>query len=107
VQAVYKNRSGWAHDRLKRAGYSPSPRRRVWQLTVAGVAFGRSHPPPLETAVAELRATTIRELLETLGRVSPKFFETIVLDVLHKLGYGTSRSDLARIGRSGDGGIDG
>ena len=41
-----------------------------------------------------------------LGRVSPKFFEVIVLDVLHKLGYGTSRSDLQRVGRSGDGGID-
>jgi restriction system protein len=24
-QAVYKNRAGWAHDRLKRAGYSSSP----------------------------------------------------------------------------------
>jgi restriction endonuclease Mrr len=54
----------------------------------------------LEAAVAELRATTTAELLETLAQVSPKFFETIVLDVLHKLGYGTSRGDLARVGRS-------
>jgi restriction system protein len=153
AQAVYKNRSGWAHDRLKRAGYSASPRRGFWQLTPAGVAFARANPPPLaddfieeiatgnegvrlrpasddeqssvvvtpaptapalaspderlETAVAELRATASRELLETLSRVSPKFFETIVLDVLHKVGYGTSRNDLARVGRSGDGGIDG
>lgn len=61
----------------------------------------------LEAAVAELRAATRRELLEILSQVSPQFFETIVLDVLHKLGYGTSRSDLARVGRSGDGGIDG
>jgi restriction system protein len=61
----------------------------------------------LEAAVAELRATTSAELLETLSRVSPTFFETIVLDVLHKLGYGTSRGDLQRVGRSGDGGIDG
>ena len=26
-QHVYKNRAGWAHDRLKRAGLSSSPRR--------------------------------------------------------------------------------
>jgi restriction system protein len=154
VQRVYKNRAGWAHDRLKRAGYSSSPRRGFWQLTDAGNAYARAHPAPLteeaieeiatgnedvrlrpsteleprtemlpgldaavrvsaspddrlEAAVAELRATTTAELLESLAQVSPKFFETIVLDVLHKLGYGTSRTDLARVGRSGDGGIDG
>lgn len=154
TQRVYKNRAGWAHDRLKRAGYSSSPRRGLWQLTSSGLEFARSHPGPLpeniieeiatgnddvrlrpiaqedqptapsegspataaavaspddrlEAAVAELRAATRRELLEILSQVSPQFFETIVLDVLHKLGYGTSRSDLARVGRSGDGGIDG
>ncbi len=72
--------------------------------TAAAVA---SPDDRLEAAVAELRAATRRELLEILSQVSPQFFETIVLDVLHKLGYGTSRSDLARVGRSGDGGIDG
>jgi restriction system protein len=36
VQQVYKNRAGWAHDRLKRAGLSSSPRRGFWQLTPAG-----------------------------------------------------------------------
>jgi restriction system protein len=151
VQRVYKNRAGWAHDRLKRAGYSACPRRGFWQLTDAGLAFLRLHPEKftgelvgeiatgneavrlreddeqtpnsmaplttssvvaspddrLEAAVAELRATTTAELLETLSQVSPKFFETIVLDVLHKIGYGTSRGDLAQVGKSGDGGIDG
>lgn len=33
VQPVYKNRAGWAHDRLKRAALSSSPRRGFWQLT--------------------------------------------------------------------------
>ena len=32
VQLVYKNRAGWAHDRLKRAGLSTSRRRGYWQL---------------------------------------------------------------------------
>jgi len=30
-----------------------------------------------------------------------------VLDLLHAMGYGTSRTDLQRVGGSGDGGIDG
>ncbi len=31
AQRTYKNRAGWAHDRLKRAGFSVSPRRGHWQ----------------------------------------------------------------------------
>jgi restriction system protein len=61
----------------------------------------------LEQALSELREGVVAELLETLSEVSPQYFETIVLDLLHKMGYGTSRADLIRVGRSGDGGIDG
>lgn len=154
VQLVYKNRAGWAHDRLKRAGLSASRRRGFWQLTDAGVTFASQQPSPLppavlesllteyndvrlrpsgegrdapavpnqplagdratispddrlEQALAELREGVATELLELLSQVSPAYFETIVLDLLHKLGYGTSRADLLRVGRSGDGGIDG
>src|SRR5437763_1572236 len=46
-QLVYKNRAGWAHDRLKRAGLSSSPRRGFWQLTPAGVEYIRTHSEPL------------------------------------------------------------
>lgn len=55
----------------------------------------------------ELREGVASDLLEVVSQVSPAHFETIVLDLLHKLGYGTSRADLLRVGRSGDGGIDG
>lgn len=149
-QATYKNRAGWAHDRLKRAGYSASPRHGIWCLTEAGRKFVADNPAPLtpaqvdalarnyldvklkpepaqggapddvlepdevqspddrlQTAVAEIRASVRAELLDLLLQVSPKYFETVVLDLLHKLGYGTSRSDLQRVGGSGDGGIDG
>ncbi len=61
----------------------------------------------LEQALAELREGVATELLGLLSQVSPGYFETVVLDLLHKLGYGTSRADLLRVGRSGDGGIDG
>src|SRR3990170_2631239 len=46
-QPTYKNRAGWAHDRLKRAGLSTSPRRGHWQLTDEGRQFDATHPAPL------------------------------------------------------------
>lgn len=154
VQAIYKNRAGWAHDRLKRAALSESVRRGFWRLTPNGVAYVKAHPAPLdeaevaklaldntdvvlqratsqppvttpepaplpapaahaspddrlEAALAELRLGVTRELLETLAKVHPTQFEAIVLDLLHAMGYGTSRDDLQRVGGSGDGGIDG
>jgi restriction system protein len=61
----------------------------------------------LSEALVELRASVAAELLEALKTASPSFFETIVLDLLHRMGYGTSRADLQRVGGSGDGGIDG
>jgi restriction system protein len=61
----------------------------------------------LDGALSELRTTVAAELLEVLGQASPKFFEAVVLDLLHKMGYGASRSDLQRVGGAGDGGIDG
>ena len=47
TQPVYKNRAGWAHDRLKRAGLSSSPRRGYWKLTPAGLEYANSHAAPL------------------------------------------------------------
>ncbi len=155
TQAVFKNRIGWAHDRLKRSGLSASPRRGFWQLTPEGMAFASKHttisedeverlansevdrilrpkpqkdilsdsslavepatPPPdrsspeerIEAALAEVRHGVARDLLENIGRSPPEFFEKLVLELLHAMGYGTSRSALQRVGGSGDGGIDG
>ncbi|GAB4353340.1 MAG: adenine/cytosine-specific restriction endonuclease Mrr [Immundisolibacter sp.] len=153
VQPVYKNRAGWAHDRLKRAGLSSSPRRGVWQITPQGIRFAAENPAPLTAdqvqrmarefidvrlrpaygvptveptvalpaptdavaspddrlsqALQELREAAETELLELLARVSPSFFETIVLDLLHRMGYGASRANLQRVGGTGDAGIDG
>jgi restriction system protein len=151
-QPVYKNRAGWAFDRLKRAGLSFSPQRGFWQLTDSGIQYANTHPAPLSNkdveqlaltfidvrlrpqvegqplpaqivtsppstietpddrlsgVLTELRRTVAAELLESLASVSPGFFETVVLDLLHKMGYGASRSDLRRVGGVGDGGIDG
>ncbi|CND41967.1 restriction endonuclease [Yersinia alsatica] len=153
-QLVYKNRAGWAHDRLKRAGLSQSLSRGKWCLTPEGVNWVHAHTQPLtdgevnhlafnfmnvklkqqpdavdldprpavlnqeelaksspddrlDQALKELRDAVADELLENLLQVSPARFEVIVLDVLHRLGYGGHRDDLQRVGGTGDGGIDG
>jgi len=154
TQPVYKNRAGWAHDRLKRAGLSSAPRYGHWKLTEKGLAFANTHQSPLseqqikelavvdpavrlrpprtvdgdsgvshleqiakdavstpddllEGALGELKEATADDLLETIGRGKPKFFENLVLDLLHAMGYGASRDDLQHVGRSHDEGIDG
>src|SRR5690606_5115669 len=53
TQLVYKNRIGWAHDRLKRAGLSTSRRRGFWQLTPAGAELAAKHPAGLPGALIE------------------------------------------------------
>lgn len=154
-QAVYKNRVGWAHDRLKRAGLSESPRRGLWRLTSAGSDYARANPSPLspdavtriavghldvvlgskkakdptfvgdpapdsdgenptaspddrlEQALREIEESVSAELLESIANSSPQFFESLVLDLLHAMGYGTSRSSLKRVGGPNDAGIDG
>ncbi len=61
----------------------------------------------LETAYENLRDELAEELLGKLKKVSPVFFERIVVELLVKMGYGGSRADAGKaIGRSGDGGID-
>jgi restriction system protein len=155
TQPIYKNRVGWAHDRLKRAGLSVSKRRGYWQITDLGKKFLEQHPQPLSAdeveriaigymdvrlkpraaneefeehaestdagsisaisspddrlgeAIEEIRRSVASEILDVLSSVSSASFESIVLDLLHKMGYGTSRADLQRVGGSGDGGIDG
>jgi restriction system protein len=62
----------------------------------------------LESIVQGLTQDLASELLENIKTCSPSFFETLVVDVLVKMGYGGTRKDASKIvGRSGDGGIDG
>lgn len=62
----------------------------------------------LETAHEELNSALAEELLARLLGQDDVFFEHVVLDVLVGMGYGGSKREAAeRVGRSGDGGIDG
>lgn len=57
--------------------------------------------------MSELNEAVGAELLESILQSSPNSLEVLVLDLLHAMGYGTSRTDLQRVGGSGDGSIDG
>jgi restriction system protein len=62
----------------------------------------------IEAAYSEITSELLNTLLERLRASSPQFFERAVLDLLVAMGYGGSRAEAAeRVGRSGDGGIDG
>lgn len=56
-QRVYQNRIGWAHDRLKRADLSETPRRGLWQITAKGRDFLGTHPQSIDEATLREIAT--------------------------------------------------
>jgi restriction system protein len=73
-----------------------------------GEEEGASPEETLEASYQTLRGTLAQDLLEQVRRVSPRFFERLVVDLLVAMGYGGSRRDAGQaIGRSGDGGVDG
>lgn len=75
---------------------------------VQKAADGGTAEERLEAAHEELRAALAEELLARLLARDDAFFENVVLDVLVGMGYGGSKREAAeRVGRSGDGGIDG
>jgi MoxR-like ATPase len=60
AQAIFRNRNGWAQDRLKRAGLTESPRTGHWRITPAGMALLAERPSAL-TEDDLLRITDIKE----------------------------------------------
>jgi restriction system protein len=62
----------------------------------------------LRTTIADLDLALAGELLDRVMAAPPAFFESLIVDLLLKMGYGGSREEAGRaIGKSGDGGIDG
>ena len=79
-------------------------------IVAGGGQTGPSGTPEerLEAADRDLKAEVAATLLTRLQALSPMTFEQLIIDVMVKMGYGGSRRDAAeRLGRSGDGGIDG
>jgi restriction system protein len=61
----------------------------------------------IDDAVREIEQALGTELHERILQAPPAFFEQLVLDPLHNLGYGTGTEDIRRVGKAGDGGTDG
>lgn len=62
----------------------------------------------IDAAVHEIESNLADTLLDRLIDGSPRFFEKAVVDLLLAMGYGRGREGAGqRLGRSGDGGIDG
>ncbi len=62
----------------------------------------------LDTTYQSLRQNLAQEILERIKNNPPKFFESLVVDLLVAMGYGGSRKDAGQaVGQVGDGGIDG
>src|SRR3989344_5386874 len=62
----------------------------------------------LEYGYQKIKRDLAKELIESVKKVSPRFFEQLVVELLLKMGYGGSLKDAGKaVGQSGDGGIDG
>ena len=62
----------------------------------------------LEYGYQKIKRDLAQELLISVKKASPRFFEQLVVELLLKMGYGGSLKDAGKaIGQSGDGGIDG
>ncbi|MEO8713409.1 MAG: restriction endonuclease [Acetobacteraceae bacterium] len=62
----------------------------------------------LEGADRDLKTELAATLIARLRSLAPEAFEQLIIDLLVRMGYGGSRREASeRLGRSGDGGIDG
>ncbi len=69
---------------------------------------GATPEEQLESAYREIRQKVEAELLATVLKASPQFFEKLVVELLVKMGYGGDVKDAGRaLGKSHDGGLDG
>ena len=73
------------------------------RASMGAVAGDVSPDEQIEVSYEQLRLILAEELLESIKGVSPDRFEELVVELLVKIGYGHGK----RVGRSGDGGIDG
>jgi len=62
----------------------------------------------LRSTIADIDAALSSELLDRIQASPPSFFESLIVTLLLRMGYGGAREDAGRaIGKSGNGGIDG
>lgn len=80
------------------------------ELASAESSLPKSATPDdlIEQAFRQIEAALVEELLASIIAVSPQQFEQLIVDLLLAMGYGGGDKSMGeRIGKSGDGGIDG
>lgn len=80
------------------------------QVPAATTATSSASTPEeqIDAAHSVLNAALKADLLSRVLEQSPTFFERVIVELLVAMGYGGSHEDAARrLGKSGDGGVDG
>lgn len=91
--------------------YSKSATGSVESEIPAAIEAAQSSSTPeeqIDAAAAVLLSALKTEVLQRVVAQSPSFFERVIVDLLVAMGYGGSHDRAAlRLGKSGDGGVDG
>lgn len=77
------------------------------ETPVTDLARAETPEERMGAASAEQRSALAAEILDRVREQSWQFFEDLVLDVLHAIGYGGARGGVEKLGASGDQGVDG
>lgn len=78
------------------------------EINIQPEIFTQTPEEILEDSYQNIRKSLAQELLDKITKLSPTFFERLVVELLVKMGYGGSMKDAGKaIGKSGDEGIDG
>jgi restriction system protein len=117
--SLFDMRVQWAPSYLESSGLLEAGDGNI-RITLPGLDFLKRSDEPGEPEgqvshmerIAEHhglhRQEMAAELLRRVHGMSPEFFEQLIIDVLLAMGYGSTRAGIAqRLGRPGDGGIDG
>lgn len=88
---------------------TPADAGSVSQAAQTPVEIGSTTPEEqIEAAFQSAQAALRAELLDRIAQNNPAFFEQLIVDLLVAMGYGGSHRNAAdKLGRSGDGGVDG
>ncbi|MEY2676855.1 MAG: hypothetical protein RL510_875 [Actinomycetota bacterium] len=92
-----------------------------WQAWKSGWGKNRAKLQPMESndsaeqtpderfdaALDELRSNLANDLIKKIQSLKPIALEKIVLDLLHKMGYGDNEEAMQHLGGAGDEGVDG
>ena len=77
-------------------------------LEIAAAASDSTPEEQIDAAHGLMHAALKVELLQRIHSQTPSFFEKVIVDLLLAMGYGGTHEQAAlKLGKSGDGGVDG